>query len=249
MDLEVYHLVPSLFRVYACRRVLAGSFAAHTVGGHRDATACLYLYATGRPPRCNLLHWPSPWRYLVPLGNRGKRLISPDSGWRMADSEAGSLTHLGHALSRINLFVGQILVGLDDHLAVSIEPGGCVPSHVRGWRRGCRISLACSGHSQPIGVVWLPGNGALDLTLVLHVRGSVLQMGGGATAKNAAGNGSGTAIPRLAFPAFSPDRDMFRIQTHQFVYVDQSVVTGGAVYVGDLFPVGVHRVTGDGRTV
>lgn len=71
----------------------------------------------------------------------------------------------------------------------------------------------------------------------------------GAAAEHAAGYRGGAAVPRLTFPAFRSHRDMFRIQTHQLVNVDQRVVTGGAIDVGYLLSIGVHRVTGDGRTV
>lgn len=132
---------------------------------------------------------------------------------------------------------------------MSVDPGVAVSPYVR--RYGSRwISLANTAHTMPVRIVHLPyGAGWLRLSLILHVRSTVLQMSRCPTAENATRNGSGTAVARLALPAFRPDCDMLRIQTHQLVYVHQSVVTGGAVYVGDLLPIGIHRVTGDGRTV
>lgn len=127
-----------------------------------------------------------------------------------------------------------------------------VPSHVRG-HRCVWVSLSyAAAYAMAIGIILLGIHGGLlRLPLIHHMRKSTMgwRHVSARTPKHAAGYCCCATIARLTFPAFSPDGDVLWIETHELVYVDERVISGGAVNVGDLLTIGVHRVTGDGRTV
>lgn len=74
----------------------------------------------------------------------------------------------------------------------------------------------------------------------------LLSLSGRSASQHAERDGSRHGIRRLAVPGLRPYRHVFRIQTQQLADVDERVVAGRRVDVGNLLTVRVYRVTGYG---